>query len=257
MRTLGILSFLTAVALGLHVGGVVNFDPAVTRVVQVAQNIELIDKDSFYTIIGLDITDGREKELEKDRKAISERIGSLGSGDRLAVYLIHSKAESEQEAVLSVDMPENPGPAGQVLLRAKKEAEESWAACWKKSVLPLVKSDKTQRTDLFGFMRFIAAKTEFMKHRNSTLILFTDGQQVGDGFNMEKKAPSHVELEKAAQKDLLPNLRGIRLMFVGVTPTHGIDNAHWRKIQTFWQDYGKKTETKSTNVSSERIINLK
>jgi hypothetical protein len=41
----------------------------------------------------------------------------------VAVYFIHFKAESEQEAVFFAVMPQNPGPAGQVLLKDKQDAE--------------------------------------------------------------------------------------------------------------------------------------
>lgn len=258
MRTLAILSILTAAAIGLHYGGIVNFDPAVDRVVQIAEKVDLIEKEPRNEIIGLDITAGREAELDKDREAIGKRVEGLRAGDQMTVYLIHSRAESDQEAIFSITMPENSGPAGRVLVRGKKAAEQAWNDCWEKSVTPLIKSDKAQRTDLFGFMRFVATqKPDFMSHHNAALILFTDGQQVGDGFNMERKAPSKADLERALGKELIPDLEGIRLYFVGVTPTHKIDNAHWRKLQTFWKEYGKEANAKSVSVSSERSINSK
>jgi hypothetical protein len=73
---------------------------------------------------------------------------------------------------------------------------------------------------------------------------------------MEKKAPSLDDLKIAARKDFIPDLHGARLIFIGVTPTHGIDNAHWRKIQSFWREYGKKALAANVSVSSERTIAL-
>lgn len=256
-KTLAILGILTATALGLHYTGLVNFTPALNKAVHYARQAELIEKQARTIIIGLDITAGREKELEKDWRAIDKLVAALGNGDEMSVYLIHSRAESEQETVFFVKMPEHAGPAGQLLTREKKAAQDAWKSCWQGSVLPMVKSDKAQRTDLFGFMRFVASeKARELESGQAVLILFTDGQQVGDGFNMEKKAPAPEDLEGVAGRNFIPELRGACLIFAGVTPTHGIDNAHWRQIQTFWKGYGKKAGASRVSVSSERAIVL-
>lgn len=257
MRTIWIMTALTATVIGLSYAGVINMDPVVSRAVDIAQRIELLDREPRTIIVGLDITAGREGELEKDRRAIGEIIHRAGQGDRISVYLIHSRAESEQEAVFSAALPDSPGPSGQVLARAKKEADARWESCWEKRVLSLTSSDKTQRTDLFGFMRFVAAqRPEFADRGNAYLVLFTDGQQVGDGFNMEKKAPGRADLEKAERLELIPELDGVRVQFAGVTPTHRIDNEHWRRIQTFWKEYGSLSGAKSVSVTSERNIRM-
>lgn len=77
------------------------------------------------------------------------------------------------------------------------------------------------------------------------------------GLYREREELVSADFEKATQKDLIPNLPGIRLVFVGVTPTHGNDNAHWRKIQAFSIEYGKTAGAKSVSVSSERTTNFK
>ncbi len=256
-KTLAILGVLSATALGLHYAGIVDFKPAVNKAAHYAEQAELVDQKPRVIIVGLDITAGREKELEKDRLAIDKLVANLKTGDEMSVYLIHSRAESEQEAVFSVKMSDQAGPAGQMLAREKKAAQDAWQSCWQANVLPLVQSDKAQRTDLFGFMRFVAAqKADSLSSPHAVLILFTDGQQVGDGFNMEKKAPLSGDLKTAARNDFIPDLHGARLIFVGVTPTHGIDNAHWRKIQSFWKEYGEKASAGNVSVSSERTIAL-
>ena len=255
MRTLGMLSVITALAAGLHYGGIVDFEPAASRIAQIAEKVELIEKAPRHILVGLDITSGREREFEKDRQAIAGLVRDLRSGDQMSVYLIHSRAESEQESIFAATMPEHEGPAGQVLLREKKAAEKRWLACWAGNVVPQTRSAKTQRTDLFGFMRFVATqKPDFVRHPCPVLILFTDGQQVGDGYNMERKPPTQTDMERAEKCDLVPDLRDVRLQFAGVTPTHGIDNSHWRKIQTFWKEYGRAAGAKSVSVSSDRIV---
>ena len=256
-KTLAILGILTATALGLHYTGIVDMKPAINKAVYYAEQAELVEQEPRAIVIGIDITAGRETELEKDRLAIGKLVDNLKPGDQISVYLIHSRAEAEQEIIYSIKMSEHAGPAGQKLAREKKTAQDSWQTCWQDRVLPLVKSDKAQRTDLFGFMRFAAAqKGDLLSTPHAALILFTDGQQVGDGFNMEKKAPSSDDLKIAARKDFIPDLHGARLIFAGVTPTHRIDNAHWRKIQTFWKEYGQMASAGSVSVSSERVIVL-
>jgi hypothetical protein len=255
MKTLGMLTVVIALTAGLHYGGIVNLTPIADQTVQILEQYEVVERGPIYTIIGLDVTAGRERELMKDRKAIGELIRIMRAGDHMVVYLIHSRAESEQEAVFSTKMPDNQGPMSQVLTRAKHSAESSWSSCWDKNVISVIHSDKKQQTDLFGFMRFVASqKPEFLEHKKAILLLFTDGQQVGDGFNFEKSGPTNADLERAEKMGLIPELPGVSLVFAGVTPTHRISNEHWRKIQSFWKDYGYQSRARSTKVSSERIM---
>ncbi len=262
MRALTIFTLITGIttasAAGLHYAGMLN--PALDKVEHVAVLAGVIQKSPRNIVIGMDITAGREGELSKDKKAIDKLIKNLDAGDRISVYLIHSRAESEQEELFSLSLPESIGPMGQVLIRAKKTAEQEWDVCWQKKIMPLVDSDQAklkQRTDLFGFMRFISSqKAELLTHKKAFLIVFTDGQHVGDGFNFEKRQPSENDIEKAEKSDFIPDLHNIRLFFVGMTPTHRISNDHWRQIQKFWKAYGNISGAKRVNVSSERNINL-
>jgi hypothetical protein len=248
----------TASVFGLHHAGALT--PVLDKAEHIAVVAGVIQKSPCNIVVGLDITSGREGELVKDKKAIEKMIRNLGPGDKLSVYLIHSRAESEQEAIFNVDLPETIGPMGQVLQRAKAAADKEWSVCWQDKVMPLVRSDEAklkQRTDLFGFLRFIAhQKSEFLKEKKAWIVLFTDGQHVGDGFNMEKRAPQDRDLDKAEQSDFIPPLHNVRLAFVGMTPTHGISNEHWRKLQTFWKNYGNISGAKCTSVSSGRDLNV-
>jgi hypothetical protein len=248
----------TASVFGLHQTGLLP--PVLEKAEHIAVTAGIIQRPNNI-VIGLDITAGRERELVKDKKAIEKMICNLGSGDKLSVYLIHSRSESDQEEIFSAGLPDNIGPMGQVLQRAKTAAEKEWSACWQERVMPLVRSDEAklkQRTDLFGFLRFIAnQKSEFIEEKKAWIILFTDGQHVGDGFNMEKRAPQDSDLDKAEQADFIPALNGVRLAFLGMTPTHSISNEHWRQIQKFWKAYGNASGAKYTSVSSERNLSIR
>lgn len=262
MRALTILTIAagitTASIIGLHQAG------ALTPVMDKAEHFAVVagvaQKSPCNIVVGLDITSGREGELVKDKKAIEKMIRNLGPGDKLSVYLIHSRAESEQEEIFNAELPETIGPMGQVLQRAKASADKEWAVCWQDKIMSLVRSDEAklkQRTDLFGFLRFIAhQKSEFLGEKKAWIVLFTDGQHVGDGFNMERRAPQDSDLDKAEQADFIPNLNNVRLAFVGVTPTHRISNDHWRQIQKFWKAYGNASGAKYTSVSSERSLQV-
>lgn len=211
-----------------------------------------------HIVIGLDITAGREEELMKDREAIGKIINDTRLGDKLEIYLVHSRAESEQESVFTAEMPIQPGPAGQNLKRAKQIADKDWASCWDGKIVPLMADiSRKQQTDLFGFMRYVTTqKPEFKMHKHANLILFTDGQQVGDGYNLEKKIPANSALEQIKANGLLPDMKGISIRFAGVTATHKVTNAHWRQLQDFWKEYAYKAGATSVAVTSDRSIQL-
>jgi len=258
MRVIAIMIAMTALAIGGQQMGYVDLEGVADKVNPYLVEIGARDKDPRHMIIGLDITAGREGELEKDRVAIAEIIKSARQGDRIELFLIHSRAESEQDAVFLAELPENSGPAGQELVRAKVKAEKEWSTCWDEKITPLLNSDKKQRTDLFGFMRFATSQNDdFLKSKHPILVLFTDGQQVGDGFNMEKKVPSARQIKTLKDDELLPDLSGVKVRFAGFTPTHKVSNAHWRKLQSFWKDYAKDAGAESVGVTSDRRISIK
>lgn len=248
----GISGAITALILGMHLSGLINLQ-------QVSKDIGLSEHiENKYVIIAVDITAGREKELQKDFEAIQKLLKKVHLADKVEIFLIHSRAESEQEAVCSIEMPYKPGPMGLELSRAKKAAEQIFSRCWEEKVQPLIGTDRfVQRTDLFGFFRFVSQRAEFRKHNNSILVLLTDGQQVGDGFNFEKTPPNEGGLANARANNLLPDLSGIKVLIAGFTPTHNISNSHWRVLQSWWREYLKQAGAEIASISSERNIGSK
>jgi len=255
---LTVLLTASAFAIGAHYYNIVDYANLYqNKVVPMLKNAEIMAKDPRHIVIGLDITAGREGELTKDREAIANIIGEARLNDRIEVYLIHSRAESEQEALFSVQMPSNAGPAGQTFARAKQKAEQDWQQCWSRVKALDHDGGKKGQTDLVGFLRFcIYQKPEFQESKHPYLILFTDGQQTGDGYNFEKKAPTDLHLMSMANEGFMPDLSGIALWFAGVTPTHGITNSHWRKIQSYWISFARTAGARSVAVSSNRTIRL-
>ena len=249
MKFLSISGAITALLLGMQLGGLVNLQ-------QIPNDIGLSEHiETRYVIVGLDITLGREDELQKDFVAIQKLLKKINLGDKLEMFLIHSRSESEQEAICSIEMPNKPGPMGLELSRAKKGAEQAFSNCWDEKVKPLIGSNKyVQRTDLFGFLRFVSQRAEFRKHENPILILLTDGQQVGDGLNFEKVIPNEADLTKVIDNNLLPNLSGIKVLIAGFTPTHNVSNAHWRKLQAWWREYLKTAGAEVVSIASERNL---
>ncbi len=262
----GVTGFLfnrSADALGVGNKQVIsnNLNPVAKGIIQLAEQIELVQRTPAHILIGLDITSGRERELMKDRTAVTALVNQLRSGDTLSIYLIHSRAESDQEEVFKAEMPQNSGPMGQELSRKQLKAQRDWECCWREKIMPLIHSDEArlkQQTDIFGFLRFVSSqKPEFRDSTRAYLILYTDGQHVGDGFNFERRAPTGREIDLAERNDLMPDLRNIRLFFAGVTPTHQISNEHWRRIQRFWKEYGRASGASSVSVLSERAVGIR
>jgi hypothetical protein len=258
MRTMIIImAVLSAGVAGAQYSGIADFTPLVKKCSGLAEQVGLVDRPTRYVVVGLDITAGREGELQKDREGITRLVKGMKPGDILEVYLIHSRAQSEQEAVFRAALSENPGPANKQFNRARQAAEQSWEECWEKNVMSLATSDRKQQTDLFGFLLFVAEqKPEFMSHKEPVLVMLTDGQQVGDGCNMERRAPGTADLERAKDNDLVADLGNVRVVFAGMTATHQVSNAHWRKLRTFWKRYAAAAGVRSVALSSERRLDL-
>lgn len=252
MRTIGIGISIAALAIGAHSLGYINWYQVAETAVPYLQQAEILEKDPTYIIIGVDITAGREAELESDFNAILAMLRNMGPGDRVDIILIHGKSESAQDAVYSCKLPKNPGPAGQLLKRAKQNVGKDFDAAWKTNVFSPLASKKKGQTDLFGFMRLIAKKEEFMGQKNAWLILFTDGLHVGDGMNMEKKIPALSQLARLKKDELLPELHRIHVRLLGMTATHNISNNHYREVKKFWHEYCKEAGVESVEITSER-----
>src|SRR5271157_2074988 len=176
MKAIGISAGVLGIAMLMQTTGLVNLRTA-------AEEAGILDAKARYIIVGVDITEGREKELPKDFHAVQDLLAQSNSGDRIEVYLIYSRSESEQEAIFSTQMPEDPGPMGLTLKRAQKTAQRFLSDQWEKNIDRFSKSSQfVQQTDLFGFFRFVSNKPAFRKSDRPILIVYTDGQQVGDGF---------------------------------------------------------------------------
>jgi hypothetical protein len=250
----GMLLASVVTVAGLHYTGKIDATPALKSVQKLGEEFKLVERAPRYTIVGIDVTRGREEELTKDRDAVAKLVEGMVAGDRLECYLIDGHAESAQQRVFQAAMPEAEGPVGQVLAREKKKAVVQWQECWDAQVAGGAGSPQTNRTDLFGFLRFASAKEAFAAHKDPRLVLLTDAQQVGDGVNMERRVPTEDDLTRLEQEKLLPRLTGIRVVMAGVTPTHGISNAHWRGLRRFWSAFLKECGAASAEFSSERNL---
>ena len=253
--TAGSIVLASALTLaGLHYTGGVDATPGVKSAQKLGEDFKLVERAPRYTIVGIDVTLGREQELEKDREAVAKLLEGLVTGDRVEVYLVHGQAESAQQRVFQAVMPEAEGPVGQALARERQKAINEWKECWESKIVAETRSTQAYRTDLFGFCRFAGSKQGFRSHKTPCLVLLTDAQQVGDGLNMERKMPTEDDLGRLKEQDLLPSLKSIRVVMAGVTPTHSISNAHWRGLRSFWEEYLKTSGATSVEFSSERNL---
>ncbi len=247
-KTIAITAAVAVLALGAHAAGLVNLRTA-------TEGLGLLVTTERYIIVGIDITEGRENEVPKDFKAIQGLLTKTNPGDKIEVFLIHSRSESAQEALFVAEMPGDEGPMGVSLERAQKAAQRCLEDRWKKKIGTFL-ADKqfVQQTDLFDFFRFVSQKKEFHRSKRPILMLFTDGQQVGDGFNFERKVPDRQDLTKVKGNDLMADLKGISVTLLGCTATHNISNYHWRKLQAWWGAYLKEAGAETISITSERGV---
>ena len=245
---------LMALLLGANAAGIINLNG-------IPNELGLSDKiEHRHIMIGVDITTGREGELPKDFEAIQRLIGSAQLGDMIDVFLIDSRSEAAQEAIFSMKMPVEPGPMGMVLARAQQSANKSFADCWNKKINSfLTDKNLVEETDLFGFFRFVSERNteelnDLKKKDPIYLIVFTDAQEVGDGFNFERTIPGKGDLIRAKEAGLIPNLSGVKVNMLGVTPTHNISNDHWRKLVLWWRAYLQEAGAEILSITSERTL---
>ncbi len=239
---------IAALATGLQATGAIDLKA-------VPKELGLAGNDPRNIIVAVDITAGREKELPKDFEAVQKLIEKSRPGDKIEVFLIHSRAESEQEAIFTSQMPDDEGPMGMAFARAQKSAEQAFKECWDKSLQAYLGDNSlVQQTDLFGFFRFVSQRAEFRKSKKPILIILTDGQEVGDGFNFEQSIPTEHDLKRAKDAELMPDLSCVSVTLAGMTPTHNITNLHWRKLESWWNAYFKEAGAENTTISSDRSI---
>ncbi len=247
-RMIVISAVIAALAIGMHAAGLVNLK-------EVPEELGLSGNEPRHIIVASDITAGREGELQKDFEAVQKLIEKARPGDKIEVFLIHSRAESSQEAIFTAAMPVEEGPMGMAFKRAQKSAQQSFKECWDKSLQAHLGDNRlVQQTDLFGFFRFVSQRVEFRKSKNPALIVLTDGQEVGDGFNFERTIPTEHDLKRAKDAELMADLVGVRVTLAGMTPTHNITNLHWRKLQSWWRVYLKEAGAEVAAISSDRSV---
>jgi len=247
-RMVGISVIIAALAAGLHATGAVDLKA-------VPKELGLAGSEPRHIIVAADITAGREGELPKDFDGVQKLLERSSPGDRIEVFLIHSRAESSQEAIFTAQMPDDEGPMGMAFNRAKKNAAQVFKERWDENIgLFLENRHLVGQTDLFGFFRFVSQRTEFRKSNKPVLIVLTDGQEVGDGFNFERSMPSDHELKMVKRAELLPDLGGVSVSLGGMTPTHSISNQHWRKLQSWWRMYLKEAGAEAGAITSDRSV---
>ncbi len=118
IKTIAITAAVAAVAIGAHTSGLANLKTMPGKIEQ------LVTVQQRHIIIGVDITAGRENEVPKDFRAVQRLLENAEIGDKIEIYLIDSRSESSQEAIFSVKMPEDEGPMGMALKKAKKGAQQ-------------------------------------------------------------------------------------------------------------------------------------
>jgi hypothetical protein len=151
-RMIAITVVIGALAVGAHTAGIVDLK-------KIPKELGLSAGEPRYIIVAADITAGREGELQKDFEAVQQLVENAHLGDKIEVFLIHSRAESSQEAIFKAEMPTDEGPMGAAFKRAQKKAKQSFADCWNKSIVAALGDSRlVQQTDLFGFYRFVSQK---------------------------------------------------------------------------------------------------
>jgi hypothetical protein len=144
------------------------------------------------------------------------------------------------------------------LKQKRKEEEKRFAKTWDKIIPPLVKNNKLiMKSEIFGMIKFAAKKFRLNGDKNSSLILFTDLQQVGDGYDFERYLPPlKTVVAKLKNYNLIPNLSGIKVYVFGVTPTHNVGSLYYSKLLRWWKlFFKKKAMAKQVIITSSRDVN--
>jgi hypothetical protein len=187
----------------------------------------------------------KKTEFQKNVQAIGEFFRKcVLPGDELKVVAITECSFSRPYILLNTQISTEKGAFGQHLAREKLRLLKEWKAL---DLKPVAKA-----TDILGAANL--ASILFPQNGSRKNIIFY-GDMRQNSKDLDLETPKEIDFEKALtsleQKGLIPELKGVRIVCLGVHST-GKTPAYWRSLREFWEGYFKKAGAEPRAFSMER-----
>jgi len=190
---------------------------------------------------------GKETEFTKNIHSIEMIIrNNISPGDSIKVIAVTEDSFSKPHILLDAVVIKENGQFGKNVARQKLALVEQWKSI---ELKPQAKG-----TDLFGSMNLASILFKPGEH-DKNIILFSDMRNVSYGYNFEKIETFNTDalIRQVGKRGLIPQLPGVNVYCLGVH-TAGVGPVYWAGLRGFWEQFFKKSNSKSFYFTIERRL---
>jgi hypothetical protein len=168
---------------------------------------------------------------------VTQLLGNLPAGARVAVLGITSESFAQPYVILQAHLSADPGYFGEKLAAGMRQI----VLAWKKRSARL--QPRFSRTDILGALMLVSAL--FAEHPDAqkrVLVLYSDMRKDTPDLELESERALHLStaLGKVQQRHFLVDLRGIDVYVLGADAA-GEQVARWQELRAFWEGYFNRT----------------
>jgi hypothetical protein len=205
-----------------------------------SEDIILLDTSGSVNVNGYKTT---ESEFKKNVMAIDSFIRNhVLPGDTLKVIAITECSFSSPYILLDGRISPEKGAFGEVLSREKLRLLKQWESL---DLKPIAKA-----TDILGALNLTAILLS-QKAGKKNLIILSDMRQCTKELNLENSKKIDVEKKLAQVKELIPNLKDVKVTCLGVHSA-GKEPFYWLSLKEFWAGFFREAKAELITFSMER-----
>jgi hypothetical protein len=196
-------------------------------------------QQKLHLVIAVDLTtseriaghDG-QSQFEKNSKAVSELLGTVSAGSKIAVIGITDNSFGQPYILLSATISDDPGYFEERLASARRQLVNAW----KKRSLQIQPSAKN--TDILGCMLLAGELFRNEQGAMKMLIVYSDMRNTTNGVNFEtaRNIDAQATLAALNKQRLVPELPGVTVKVFGADAS-GLSMSRWNRLRKFWEAY--------------------
>lgn len=186
------------------------------------------------TVVILDLSNSvTAEEFSGNVRAIEGLIRRFPAGGADLRVLVVDEASFGRGPLFRAKSPGEAGRFGEHLDDWRAAAIKAWEKR-ARELKPLARG-----SDVIGAIARAALEFEEVQGARKRLLILSDMRQVGRGLNFERAvADTGPLIERVKREQMTPPLAGVEVWALGVE-TRGIDEAHWRRLRSFWTEFFK------------------
>jgi len=187
-----------------------------------------------------------ESEFQKNHDYISLMLEQLNHDTTVKVIGITGTSFKEPYVMLDGYLSKERGAFGEVLAKNKLSIIKHWE---EQDLKPI-----SNETDIFSALFLVSLLMKDESQSRSLIILSDMRNSVG--VNIENlPVIGDAEIKKVEDENLIPDLAGIRVYCLGVSPC-GKSLKYWQSLERFWKIYFQKAGAELVCFSIERKFKL-